>query len=395
MRAFEEEWAEIKKYFFSEKHQLEVEEALHHLKEKPFVLYGAGAEGIELAKILQYAKCLPVCFCDGYKTGIEPKTGLKIISPSELLGEYKNVNIIISSLMYMESIKTDLNKIGVSDDSILPRKYIFILIPLIIQDCFKRKNSLRESITNSCFINMAYTVYKSMKRDDTRYFSRYKNTFDMLDDEKSKNIFINYLKFCLFANSLNPDSITTQYFDPVMNYTDAEVFVDCGAYTGDTALLFMEKSNRKYKHYYAFEPDSDNCKKTAELLSSEKNVTIVQKGAWSHNDILRFSSGNTSSSAVSTSGDVTIEVVSIDEYFSNIEQKPTVIKMDIEGAELEALKGAENTIRNYKPKLAICIYHKGEDLYEIPQFIKTCRPDYKFYLRHYTDTSTELVLYTI
>lgn len=69
--------------------------------------------------------------------------------------------------------------------------------------------------------------------------------------------------------------------------------------------------------------------------------------------------------------------------------------MDIEGAELQALKGAENIIRRYRPKLAICIYHKPEDLYEIPQFIKSCHSDYKFYIRHYTDIFSELVLYAI
>ena len=67
--------------------------------------------------------------------------------------------------------------------------------------------------------------------------------------------------------------------------------------------------------------------------------------------------------------------------------------MDIEGAELEALKGAEQIIRNFKPKLAICAYHKPEDLYTLPELIKSFRDDYVFYLRHYTDTLYETVLY--
>lgn len=69
--------------------------------------------------------------------------------------------------------------------------------------------------------------------------------------------------------------------------------------------------------------------------------------------------------------------------------------MDIEGAELNALMGAESTIRTYKPILAICVYHKKEDLIDIPQFIMSIRADYKFYLRAYSRCTQELVLYAI
>ena len=69
--------------------------------------------------------------------------------------------------------------------------------------------------------------------------------------------------------------------------------------------------------------------------------------------------------------------------------------MDIEGAELEALKGAEETIKRYRPKLAICVYHKPEDIVEIPKYILNINPDYKLYLRHYSDNAGETVLYAI
>ncbi|MCL1983378.1 MAG: FkbM family methyltransferase, partial [Clostridiales bacterium] len=74
---------------------------------------------------------------------------------------------------------------------------------------------------------------------------------------------------------------------------------------------------------------------------------------------------------------------------------PTYIKMDIEGAELMALKGAENIIRSHKPKLAISAYHKPEDVYTLPMLIRSYRNDYKFYLRHYTNSLNETVLYAV
>ncbi|MCM1303087.1 MAG: FkbM family methyltransferase [Lachnospiraceae bacterium] len=69
--------------------------------------------------------------------------------------------------------------------------------------------------------------------------------------------------------------------------------------------------------------------------------------------------------------------------------------MDIEGAEMEALTGACKTIQKNRPKLAICIYHKYEDLYRIPMYVKSLVPEYRIYIRHYSDTPSETVMYAI
>ena len=86
-----------------------------------------------------------------------------------------------------------------------------------------------------------------------------------------------------------------------------------------------------------------------------------------------------------------IPVDSIDNVCSG--DKVTFIKMDIEGSEMEALKGAENVIKRDKPRLAICIYHKPEDLYEIPFWVKETVPEYKLYIRHHSNLQNETVLY--
>ena len=87
---------------------------------------------------------------------------------------------------------------------------------------------------------------------------------------------------------------------------------------------------------------------------------------------------------------ITVNTVALDDFLS---EKPTLIKMDIEGFELDALKGAQNIIRSYKPKLAICIYHKPEDIFEIIHYIRSLEPQYKFKVKHHSGCIWETVLY--
>ena len=86
--------------------------------------------------------------------------------------------------------------------------------------------------------------------------------------------------------------------------------------------------------------------------------------------------------------------IALDAYI-NKNERVTFIKFDIEGAELEALKGAKGIISSYRPKLAICLYHKKEDYWQIPYYVKELVPEYKLYIRHYSNYSSETVLYAI
>uniref|UniRef100_UPI0025DD2048 FkbM family methyltransferase n=1 Tax=uncultured Succinivibrio sp. TaxID=540749 RepID=UPI0025DD2048 len=105
--------------------------------------------------------------------------------------------------------------------------------------------------------------------------------------------------------------------------------------------------------------------------STENMNSIVVKGEVSNSDKL-------------------VKIVKLDDYFS---ESPTLIKMDIEGAELDSLKGASEIISKLKPKLAICIYHLPLDFYEIPKYLKALVPEYKFKIRQHEDLFWETVLY--
>ena len=150
------------------------------------------------------------------------------------------------------------------------------------------------------------------------------------------------------------------------------------------------------KKVYAFEPDPENykvCQRNKEKYHFSQ-AEILPFGAWSEDTTLHFTALGSGISRVSDIGEVAVPVRAIDHVIP-LEEQITFIKMDIEGSELEALKGARETIQRCKPKLAICIYHKPEDMTEIPLYIHSLVPEYKFYVRHHSNCFSETVLYAI
>ena len=126
----------------------------------------------------------------------------------------------------------------------------------------------------------------------------------------------------------------------------------------------------------------------------KNHYELYQLGVWSKKEMLYFSAAGTCSSHISEKkSDYVIETTSLDEIV--FDKRPTYIKIDIEGAEQEALKGCRKIIHTYKPKLAVCIYHKPEDLYEIPIMIKEMNPEYKLYVRQYANAWFDTVLYAV
>jgi len=187
-----------------------------------------------------------------------------------------------------------------------------------------------------------------------------------------------------------------QYFGmDFINYSDNEVYVDVGCLDGYTIQKFIEHCGGNYKKIYGMEPDPRNFIRTQQCVNDNgfENVVLVEKGAWSKEDILRFSCVVGGGFQISADGEDSLAVTSTDDMVGD--DAVTFIKMDVEGAELEALKGAASTIKRNKPKLAICVYHKAADIIEIPVFIESLTADYKFYLRHHTNSYMETVLYAV
>lgn len=192
------------------------------------------------------------------------------------------------------------------------------------------------------------------------------------------------------------------YAQDVMRFSPGEVMVELGSFDGETLLRFTELCP-DYKAVYCFEPEQAFLPRLQELRRAQtaagKRMVIIPKGAWDSTGTLSFftnqsnrASGTLLSDRNSTGSSI-VEVTTVDEA---VPERISFLKMDIEGAELRALRGAEKHIRADKPKLAVCVYHKAEDMLDIWTYLKALVPEYRFYLRqHLSYGGTETVLYCL
>lgn len=193
-----------------------------------------------------------------------------------------------------------------------------------------------------------------------------------------------------------------QYFDrDIMAPGPEEIFVDGGCFDCGTDVGFIKWCSGDYRKIYAFEPDRMNYENCIKAGAGEKirDLEIRNKGLWDSATKLHFKETGKGISRVTEEAepvqadDMIISTVRIDDAVG--EDKVSFVKLDIEGAELKALQGAEKTIRRHRPRLAVCIYHKPEDMLEIPEYLLSLHSDYKLYVRHYSLSTSETVLYAV
>jgi FkbM family methyltransferase len=189
-----------------------------------------------------------------------------------------------------------------------------------------------------------------------------------------------------------------QYFGPeFLQPLPNEMYVDCGACDVVTIENFITFCNGIYNKIIAFEPDKNSFQNILSEMG-RKNIEkteVINKGVWHENTTIGFSCNQNlpSMSMIDTNSPVHIELTTIDNVVGNA--AVTFIKMDIEGAELEALYGAAETIKRHKPRLAISIYHKANDVIDIPAYILSLVPEYKLYIRQYSYFLGEIILYAV
>lgn len=253
----------------------------------------------------------------------------------------------------------------------------------------------RFSVKNSLLHNQSYV--RGMMKSVFEHADAYLQLLDALEDAASQETLACWILYRLYQdiNLLRGlrQSARPYFSTNLLALTEETVFVDAGGYDGDTLSDFLAVTNGAFHQYHFFEPEPAVFAKARQVCENDERITFYQKGLSNKTSLERFDDqcADMPEMMKSDTGNVMVEVCALDDF----DLAPTIIKMDIEGAECDALDGAARTIRACRPELAICVYHRPDDLLDIYRKIKDfgyCR----FYLR--TEKGTldfDVVLYAV
>lgn len=208
--------------------------------------------------------------------------------------------------------------------------------------------------------------------------------YDNLEDYRSRKVLYGILRYWLTFDYGYKDSIKENNYDDyydldILNCTKEECLVDLGAYNGDSVLSYINNFGN-YKRIYCYEMTASSMEKMQKSLEDFDNIIYRQVAVGARNgNVYMTDFSDASSNVVTAAGKHEIPMVKLDD---DISEPITFIKMDIEGSELDAMKGAEWHIREDKPKLAVCSYHNNHHIYEIPKLMREYNPQYKLYMRY-------------
>lgn len=202
-------------------------------------------------------------------------------------------------------------------------------------------------------------------------------------------------------------AVPNQYFCvPGFMHTLFDIFVDVGTCTGDTIERFLWAMTGNFRKIYAFEPGDQihAAQQRKKRLIQEwglksESIVIENMGVGCFDGYAKFIQSSFKESNSIKMQNVTnidedlVKICTIDSYFKD--KEVTFIKADLEGSEVDLLRGAKDVITSQKPKLAICVYHRPDDLFNIINILHQYVPEYRFYLRHHSSLSVETVLYCI
>lgn len=342
-------------------------------KEKKIIIYGAGIWGKWIFQILNRYSVDVVAFLDEKADEIMEINGIPVFKPKcddFTQAEKEEWNIIIATnYMHHKSVRQRLYELGYKNVNIL--KFVWYA-------------GIFSFDLNLNFIN-------NEKND-------FLNCANIFEDEKSYKIYEDAIRSYVSGQcimSAKADS-NNQYFPEDIPFTKGySRVVDCGAYTGDTIEKLSENKG-KVDAIIAFEPDVENFYKLTKTVEMNKdsiadNIILYPCGVWNELEQFNFSNGQGSRSIIDKEGNSIIQCVALDDVLLNF--NPTFIKMDIEGSEYKALLGAKRIIHQYKPDLAICVYHSIADFCRIPLLINSWNLGYKFYLRCHENFNQEVVMY--
>ncbi len=338
---------------------------------KKLIIYGSGVYSYVLTKYLK-AKGIKIykkVVDESYKQS-DNLFEIEVTLINDILDNINDYNIVIGLTNYPLAIKK-LKKYG-SKNSFVIDVPDFLNIPQTF---------------------MKYSFVSENKED-------FEKAYNFFEDELSKRTFIGAINTKLsgdLSHILNNTKIDHLYFTK-KNFPKKknEILLDVGGFTGDSIKEFHYITNGNYSHIISLEPFPklfNELKKTINTLQINDRCTPVQIGAWNKKDILSFNNTEMNiDSKIELHGNSKINVNTIDSILSDINLSVTYMKLDINGAEYNALKGASATILKKKPFIAVKI-HVKEDFFRLPILLKKIAPKIKLKLRQRNYMSMMLVLY--
>lgn len=351
--------------------------------QKPIVIFGTGRIGRKLLVGLRANNIEPVLFVDynseNWGTFID---GLEVSSPDQAARQWgSQAQFVIAiwgtlKLNRMGLYFQQFMDLGCSD--VISFHHIFWAYP----DEFLPHYALEAP---SCLLQSKESIKKA---------------YALMADHYSRRQFIDQIIMRLEFNLTHlSDPVDHAHYFPndIRPLRNDEIFVDCGAFTGDTLEEFLRQTKGVFGKYIAFEPDLLNFQKLERHCYSVHSFSRAEVEI--HHAAVGMKSGkvNISNQGLPSTkigyGSSEVNLLCLDDVLGNV--VPTVIKMDIEGSELDALQGAKNTIRRCLPALAISAYHLQDHMWSIPLLIHELDPSYKIYLRPQEYQGWELVCYAI
>lgn len=349
-------------------------------------LYGAGSAGIAFLYYLRRIAVEPAFFID--KNAVRWGTvceGVEVIGPEQIVEKVGKDALVIVTIntdgkRYCKSFADELRRGGHRG---VHRMLHELGIENVVDYTFFRR----------CHELFQGDPYNMPSCSDVylmdRHMEEIQEIYDHLADDLSREVYEKILRFRLIDDSIVVPTMPQdkQYFEyGFYPKRDDEVFVDCGAFNGISARTFFQENHNQFDGYYGFEPDPINYEALRIYVASlpgemQNKMKILDQAVYDSDKGVRLYELNGPGSFVADIGKTRIDTTTIDQVING--NKATYIKMNIEGSELPALRGAKNTIAENHPRLAIAGYHKTWDLWEVPLQILQIEPRYKFYLRSY------------
>ncbi|MBB6145675.1 FkbM family methyltransferase [Silvibacterium bohemicum] len=351
------------------------------LVKKPLVLFGAGQLGRITLAGLRRLGAEPIAFTDNNSQLWNTKVdGVQVLSPQEAARLHGNQAIFIVTIWRGKSADRMPDREAALRD--LGCQHVMTFQPLFWKH--------PEIFLPHYAVDLPHKVHQ--EADKVRQAGQ------LWADDASRGEYLAQLRWRVLGDfNAMPDPVEHTIYFPLelCPLTDSEVFVDCGAFDGDSIQSFLEETKNNFTHIYGFEPDPANFAKLQEYVSLQPkrdSISVRRAAVGATAGVVTFSGEGSEASRVGK-GDMAVDCVVLDEVLAGTQ--PTYIKMDIEGSELDALTGARGIIERRTPVLAICTYHLQDHLWKIPLLIKSFSDNYAFFLRPHLLEGWDLVTYAI